>query len=194
MEAHIGQAEMNKEPSTYKANEISLKEKFQPTSSCWGRRHSKRLSLPFTDSERGQKRSRLNKPSKIQNIKGDGNCFFRALSAEVCGSEDSHSALRQYITSLMTDTTYEKVFSDYIGEDVKTYLERSRMATEGIWASEVEISVAATLLQTEICVFHDNKWYSYQPVMVLPLGFKTSNNMAIYLINHHSHFERVLAC
>lgn len=75
------------------------------------------------------------------------------------------------------------------------YLQASRMRDNKVWATEVEIFVAATLLQTTIFVFFspgpesEGKWLKHDPV------FKTSlpaEEGAIYLQNLNEHFQPVL--
>ena len=41
-------------------------------------------------------------PGKVVDVLGDGNCFYRAISYAITGSEDSHMKLRKKLAKLMS--------------------------------------------------------------------------------------------
>lgn len=47
-------------------------------------------------------KKKLNKPieGKLKNVTGDGNCYFRALSVWITGTESSYSVLRQMLVKV----------------------------------------------------------------------------------------------
>ena len=47
------------------------------------------------------------KPSSIVNVKGDGNCFFRALSYLLFNSEDHHAFVRKSLVHFMEINNFE---------------------------------------------------------------------------------------
>jgi hypothetical protein len=92
------------------------------------------------------------------------------------------------------------------GIDAADYVSESRMANEGVWGSDVEIFVAATLLQTPIAVFsafgdRQYLWQVFEPIQTdeeEPQGAaaaaaaQTRSSFMIYLQNTNSHFEPVI--
>ena len=128
---------------------------FKPTTSAWRQYHSKRLQIvsermPCT--VRRQIKSELKEPTKIRKIDGDGNCLFRALSAEITNSQDHHTLIKHALVTFMTSEDTSHIFSNYCGQDIKVYVANSQMVRLGIWATDVEISAAATFLQTDVFV------------------------------------------
>ena len=51
---------------------------------------------------RRQIKSELKEPTKIRKIDGDGNCLFRALSAEITNSQDHHKLIKNALVTFMT--------------------------------------------------------------------------------------------
>ena len=109
----------------------------------------------------------LGVPIKINEMAKDGNCFFRTISYELCGTAEHHLLLRQAIVKYMSEDK-AKMFSEYINRNVQTYLDETLMHNDGIWAIDVEIVATATLLQTTIYVYSDInnnlKWYKFNPL------------------------------
>ncbi|XP_002733238.1 uncharacterized protein LOC100378309, partial [Saccoglossus kowalevskii] len=110
--------------------------------------------------------SRLNmemgEPCKTKTIKEDGNCFFRALSYALSGTENNHRKIRLAIVKHLKDnpTAFRSCLrSDY--DSVENYLLASRMKYLTTWATEVEILAAADLLRTDIYTFTRDKWLKY---------------------------------
>ena len=87
-------------------------------------------------------------PRDIQKIKGDGNCFFRALSYTyvLLGSECSQAIMRQRMRQPCTSKKLDR----YMNENVNEYLRRSKRVSGGVWATYVEIMSTASLLKTDI--------------------------------------------
>ena len=148
---------------------------------------------------RRQKKSELKEPTKIRKIAGDGNCLFRALSAEITNSQDHHTLINNALVTFMTSEDTSHIFSNYCGQDIKVYVANSQMSRLGIWATDVEISAAATFLQTDVFVHTQvnptmSKWLRYQPLTKISLSkyWNTQNkDEAIYLRNACSHFDVV---
>lgn len=86
---------------------------------------------------------------KVDYIRGDGNCLFRAISKELYGTEDYHVDCRQEVCNLIEE--YPNVFNQYIdGADVARHVEQMRVL--GTWATTCEIYAVATLLQRQVYV------------------------------------------
>ncbi|KAL8575990.1 hypothetical protein ACOMHN_052008 [Nucella lapillus] len=86
---------------------------------------------------------------QVDYIRGDGNCFFRALSKELYGSEDFHTDWREAVCDLIE--SHPCVFSPFVdGGCVSKHLHLMRQL--GSWATSCEIYGAATLLRREVYV------------------------------------------
>jgi OTU-like cysteine protease len=85
------------------------------------------------------------------------------------------------------------------------YVSESGMANEGVWGSDVEIFVAATLLQTPIAVysaFGDRQylWQVFEPIRAddesqgaaAAATSQPGSGFMIYLQNTNNHFEPVI--
>ena len=87
----------------------------------------------------------------MNNIVGDGrpNCLYRALSLEICGTENRHEQVRASILHFMLQNHAK--FACYVGEDVGDYVTRNTLEFN-TWGSDADTYAAATLLQTTIVV------------------------------------------
>jgi len=78
------------------------------------------------------------------------------------------------------------------------YVDDSRIDSEGVWGSDVEIFVAATMLRTPIAVYsafgdHQYLWQVFQPLeLANAAAGPPHNDHLIYLQNSNSHFEPVV--
>ena len=111
-------------------------------------------------------------PSSTVRIVGDGNCFFRTLSHIVTGSQEIYPELRLILTSFMRVNDYLLKSVLDRNESISAYLERTGMANQRVWATEVEIFATATMLQTAIFVYAsagpDHKWLKFNyPMMTI---------------------------
>ncbi|VDN31625.1 unnamed protein product [Gongylonema pulchrum] len=106
------------------------------------------------------------KPLKVGYIEADGNCLFRSVAFCLAGSDDEHIAVRQSVAK------FEKKYDDQFRE-IKNMTGRawkkhlSGIATEGKWATEVEIFALASLLEADIWTYLDGKWLRYRPLFVV---------------------------
>ncbi|PVD27018.1 hypothetical protein C0Q70_12168 [Pomacea canaliculata] len=98
---------------------------------------------------------------QVDYIRGDGNCFFRALSKEIYGSENFHAEWREAVVDVIE--CYPRIFGQYIDTNSMT-LHVREMRRLGTWATTCEIYAAATLLQHNIYVLapdHNQKEYRW---------------------------------
>ncbi|XP_055079136.1 uncharacterized protein LOC117373730 [Periophthalmus magnuspinnatus] len=130
----------------------------------------------------------LGVPCEKDKIVADGNCFFRAVSQAISGTQKYHRKIR-----LATVKQLEKNPSKYntLLRDghfsVEQYISVSNMRKVGTWATEVEIHAAADYLGVDIFTFYNGHWLKYgcttEPV----------SNGGIYLENINScHYENVI--
>lgn len=172
-------------------------EQFVPTTAQWRNRKCEELHMPVskTNNERRTKKP-LGDPLAVQEIVGDGNCLFRALSYEVTLSQEHHQFFRVAACNVLRDKRYKASFeANHIPRHLSAndYINESKMDSLGTWGTDVEIFALATLLNTRIAVFYrppssqKASWYYYNPQM----SADNPNDMSIYLRNPGNHFERV---
>ncbi|KAL8565360.1 hypothetical protein ACOMHN_029055 [Nucella lapillus] len=91
MEEHRGKEEGMEEmvdDVQFKGRGQEPTQSFMPTTAAWRMQQSRRLALPApTTLPERQAKGELGIPTKVDNIVGDGNCLYRALSFEVCGTQ-----------------------------------------------------------------------------------------------------------
>ncbi|XP_021359926.1 uncharacterized protein LOC110454632 [Mizuhopecten yessoensis] len=102
--------------------------------------------------------SRSEYPLVTRNVVGDGNCFFRCISYLLCGSEELHMAVRNWVVC--------NISSRDVGMSVARYVHSTRMDRKGVWATDHEIIATANILNTDIFVFSkyasDWKWMEFR--------------------------------
>ncbi|XP_073346954.1 uncharacterized protein [Pagrus major] len=128
----------------------------------------------------------LGAPCKNEKIVGDGNCFFRAVSQAVCGTENNHRKIRLAVyKQLRASPLAYTLRPEY--SSMSDYLSRSRMHCLGSWATEVEIQAAADCLGLNIFTFCGDRWLEYS------CKNKQLSNQAVYLENcNGNHYETVV--
>ena len=129
-----------------------------------------------------------NRTPIIRQIKGDGNCFFHAMSVSVTGWEVRHLAVRKLVCDhINTVGPYTKHVEG------KTYINQSKMKTPTVFTTDIEIMAAAQVFGTDIYVYHTYgnslKWLRFPCV-------HTSSSGLIYLDNRYGdgktrHFDYV---
>ena len=167
---------------------------FHPTNVEWRVRQCARLGLsgPLFLPERCPTQD-LGVPSELNHIVGDGNCLYRAISLDLCGSQAQHMVVREKIIDIMCRN--HQAFSAYVDGDVGDYLAHNTLRPRS-WGSDVEIFAAATLLQTTIVVYTatsecSRRWLPHPPLF--PINGVDRSEENIYLRNVCGHFERVVS-
>ena len=75
---------------------------------------------------------------RIHKTKAGGNCYCRAISYALAGSEDSHELIQQKIVYHISNDINEKLKHD-INQSVNAYLRESSMNSYGTWATDVDM-------------------------------------------------------
>lgn len=128
-------------------------------------------------------RTNINKPRLEKAIRGDGNCFFRAISFSLTNSEDFHNIIRNAVCAHMIKN--KDLFKPFLRDglySVDNYLSSSQMLQEGTWATEVEIFATAHFLNVDIYTYSREFWLKFS-VCQIETGMQCTPG-AIYL-NHH---------
>ena len=86
---------------------------------------------------------------KVRSIKGDGNCFFRAVSVGLMGWEVGHLKIRQIVCEHIT--TYGTYTHESEG---KYYVNQNKMKVSRTYATDVEIMAAAQIFGVDIYMYH----------------------------------------
>ena len=77
-------------------------------------------------------------PPLSRRIKGDGNCYFRAVSFYLCGEEDYYADICKAVCDFIS--TFDDDLKPFIKKGKgKEYLLKSKMRDNGKWATETEI-------------------------------------------------------
>ena len=142
---------------------------FCPPSEQWQIKVCQELSVPHlaTPCLYKSETEPLGNPSEIYNIKGDGNCFFRAVAYAVSGDEENHEVFRSMITSFIRNEDSVNLKGIIQNKTPDQYVTESDMESNGVWASEVEIFVAAALINATVNVYSKFggkfKWLEFKP-------------------------------
>ncbi|XP_050957725.1 LOW QUALITY PROTEIN: uncharacterized protein LOC127158760, partial [Labeo rohita] len=130
----------------------------------------------------------LGVPCKNDSIVADGNCFFRAISQAVTGTQKYHRKIRlAVVQQLEKDSVkYQNILrTEY--SSVSEYINKSKIRHVNTWATEVEIQATADYLGINVFTFFDGRWLKYT------CNSKLLSNQSIYLENcNGNHYETVV--
>lgn len=90
-------------------------------------------------------------PQMVVDIRSDGNCFFRAISFMLTGSQIHHNLIRRELTNFMSEEVRKEV-NNFAATD-EDYFHNWKMPSDGVWATEVELLSAAAFLDIDIYTF-----------------------------------------
>ena len=92
----------------------------------------------------------------------DGNCFYRAISKAVTGTEKYHLLVRLTFCTFMTNNALElsnlvlphmrNITRENAVSAMRAHILHKKLNQFGTWASENEIFIAATVFQLQILV------------------------------------------
>ena len=101
-------------------------------------------------------------PKKVFVIWGDGNCYFRALSFILTGTEIYHVEIQQAICDFI-EVHYDdlNIFLEEF-EDGEHYLLKKKMRKIGTWGTELEIIAMATMAKRDVIVYNHMGYLRYQ--------------------------------
>ena len=173
------------------AYNLAPKQEFKPVDITWQSSVLKKLPCSFKIENCHPvniTRMSLTVPKTVITMKGDGNCYFRAISYALTGSQANHLKLQTFIVDWMNK--HKEVIENNFGI---TYLNDSKMNELGVWATEVEILSTAAALQTDIMIYCNHgtslKWLNYSGRTI---GDAPTTLKCIYLQNvTGNHFDLV---
>lgn len=100
----------------------------------------------------------------------DGNCLYKAISVPTFGSEENHAVIKRAILEFYRSTDVRR-FDGWINNPISR---ANEIEPNGKWGGQVEIKVAATLLQKTIYLFRPQRQTTnyerqvYTPLFVAP--------------------------
>lgn len=169
---------------------------FYPITEVWKKEKAEQFKIKVEKSFRfGHMKNFYDRtaPKETISVEGDGNCFFRAISMCIIGSEHEHLRVRELITKHVGENPelYRTFLQSRGG--MNQYLTSMRRPRE--WATDVEILAAATLLKTVIEVYFpcrvkgniEFRWQTFKPLTHQEITYPV-----IYLSNKNDHFDPVL--
>lgn len=183
----------------YVSTQPPLPFSFFPVDEDWQYARCSSLALPLPLSGHPTQLqvcvSNLTPPLNPVPIIGDGNCFFRAISHVLSGNEDHHRQFRDVLCTFTAKNCAS--FAQYTdcGRDLD-HIVSTNMRKDRVWATQVEVYAAATLLNTSVYVFMKTgpvlAWNKHEPVAeCVPPGVWPTKK-AIYLKNAGGcHYEPV---
>ncbi|XP_060082860.1 uncharacterized protein LOC132562148 [Ylistrum balloti] len=179
-----------------KENDLGNKKQFFPVSKRWQHEKAEMFKLRVkTYFEYGPRKTFYDKspPNQTIPVRADGNCFFRAISVIITGSESEHLRVRELITKHVSD--HPDMYRTFLMSrgGMSEYLTNMRRPKE--WATDVEILATATMLKSVVEVFFPcriNSITEYRWQTFKPLDNPDINQPAIYICNKNEHFEPVL--
>ncbi len=123
-------------------------------------------------------------------VRGDGNCFYRAVALAIDGKSDKDfTNVRAMCNNIMLQ--HPSTFNPYLftHTTMEKHLEKS--LDSGTWGETVDIFACSTALQRSICVYSmlDQKWIRFDPRLVLHpvLNSPTKCDCAITLVLYDFH-------
>ena len=153
-------------------------------------------SIPFACSNKvrqGGAAVVLKRPQNTQNIRGDGNCLFRAFSYLITGNQTHYHGVRLAIVTHMRSIQTFIISNGYTS--VEQYVSETGMNRTSVWGTEIEILTLAHLLSTPVLVYAagNNDWVRYSPSMITTGMHDNVDQKSMYIRHSNSHFDVVLS-
>ncbi|CAF1490476.1 unnamed protein product [Adineta steineri] len=121
-----------------------------------------------------------------REIESDGNCYFRALSDQISGSQEGYIILRILILDFISDN--REVFElsidhEYFSSWVDFIY---KMRQDGTFADAIVVVASATLLRRQIIIHQ----HEQRPVLFKPLfSISTSNQIHLVYDSKNLHYS-----
>ena len=132
-------------------------------------------------------------PKRLFRIKGDGNCFFRAICYSLSGCETDHKLLRDQVVAHMSGAI-NKQMNEYLNDNTKDYINKSGMLDNGVWATDAEILATASLIETDIIVYGTYGLKLRWMIFPCSLTLTRLSSYALFLDNSTgNHFDVVIS-
>ncbi|XP_033847315.1 uncharacterized protein LOC117393232 [Periophthalmus magnuspinnatus] len=128
-------------------------------------------------------------PCHNEKIVADGNCFFRAISQAISGTQKHHRRIR--LNAVKHIEKNPEKYHCLLNEEhqhltVAEYIKLQKMSYVNTWATQAEIQATADCIGVDIYTFYQGKWLRFQN------SGKQQSAEGIYLQNHGAHYEHVV--
>lgn len=99
------------------------------------------------------------------NVRGDGNCFYRAVSLwNDLTTDINYPKIREQVNQ--TIASHPEVFQPYVfgPDNIQQHLQKS--TCDRAWAETVDMVACASLFQRQLFTYSMSKrrWYRFEPV------------------------------
>eukprot|EP01091_Cochliopodium_minus_P002440 TRINITY_DN12300_c0_g1_i1.p1 TRINITY_DN12300_c0_g1~~TRINITY_DN12300_c0_g1_i1.p1 ORF type:complete len:464 (-),score=137.53 TRINITY_DN12300_c0_g1_i1:82-1341(-) len=123
---------------------------------------------------------------KINRMKDDGNCLFRAISDQLYKNPNQHERLREEITDYMKEKRHH--YTNFIHEDFDWYINNMKQST--VYATNVEIQGFSEKENCKVIIYSDQN-IGEAPIEINP--YETEPKQTIYLSYHRgNHYNSVI--
>ena len=155
------------------------------------------LHIPFSEPVPTIPNEKRGSPMDCRDVKGDGNCFFRAISVWITGAENEHETIRALFVSHVE--THREMFSNII-PNFNDWLREMR--TMKSWGDESSFIVMAHMLNTNLYVYsggmhhgrrYQGIWQRFSPDGLNPGCQPTQDNIYLTWTINGDHFQVVLS-
>ncbi|CAC5398502.1 unnamed protein product [Mytilus coruscus] len=174
---------------------------FKPINLTWQMKHCINLGLRFEKSSYPlydlTAPNIIGNPKDLKKIISDSNCFYRAISYTITGTETNHIKIRSAIVNHIHQLGTHLHFLLQHGQTCFSYVLQNQINIPGSWATEVEMFVTSDLLRTNIFTYvntgnNSYKWNKFDANYLNP-NIRTDET-GIYL-NHTNgnHYDIVLS-
>ena len=174
----------------------------------WQRNACNRMGLHFVQTFQCQSGGAdviLTRPDlrTLRNVRGDGNCLFRAMSYVITGCESQHMEIRNSILTYMLSIENMLVGYDSHGNcnylqpfghtTVQNYIDSRDLSRSGTWGSELEMICLSHMLHCVIYSYeaHSNTWQVFTYHFVDRDVVCDYTRKSIYFWFKDSHFKVV---
>jgi OTU domain-containing protein 3 len=112
----------------------------------------------------------------VRKVESDGNCFFRALSDQLCGSQEGHLVLRLLIIDYICENR-EKFETSIDHEHFRNWDDFTyRMRQHGTFADGIVVAASALSLRRSLIIHQETQ----RPVLFKPL-ISNTNHQQLHL-------------
>lgn len=179
------------EDVVYLGQEQNIATDFRMISANTKKRFCNTYQIPLYDDRNfvAIDKSLVPSPFRYQRVLGDGNCFFRAISCCMSGSEDAHDIMRTKMCEHVREN--HLIFGNLLRSNIESlqgYI--NRMCIPGTWATEFEIIAMSHMLHVEIFTFSDGIWKKFSGRLVDKYWVPIEE--AIYLDNENENHYNVV--
>lgn len=130
---------------------------------------------------------------QIDCIRGDGNCFFRALSKVIYGSQSFYNDIRQAVVDVLE--IHPKKFEAFTDGPMSEHIKKMR--EDKTWATQTEIYAAATLLNRDIYILSPDqtgdryRWLLFKPQFRYNYSVGGCKCYITLCHTHGNHYDRI---